>query len=183
MTFLLSVFGGLAIGLGGWIYLSLADKVLGAILFSCGLLAVRIYNFNLFTGKAQYIFGNKYTVTDYIVILFGNLVGAAILGILTAPLVQESAAAIVSVKVTQSTPTLCIKGFGCGMLMSIATSRKTPIYLCPIFVVAFILAGFNHCIADAYYMVAAQIISPHWILTLLYNTIGGCLVNEKLLEA
>ena len=182
MTLLLSLYGGLAIGLGGWIYLSLANKIFGAFLFSCGLLAVRYYKFNLFTGKTQYIFSNKYNLTEYILILIGNLIGVFLLSIFTTTLVKQPAIDVIMPKLTQAFPVLFIKGFGCGMLMSIATSQKVPIYLCPIFVTAFILAGFNHCIADAYYMFTAQIISPSWLVTLLGNLVGGCLINAKLLD-
>lgn len=46
-----AVFAGIAIALGGWAFLSTSNSLIGAIIFACGLLTVRIYNLHLFTGK------------------------------------------------------------------------------------------------------------------------------------
>lgn len=50
-----AVIAGMAISLGCWMFLAVPDKTIGALLFSCGLLSVRIYKLNLFTGKIQYM--------------------------------------------------------------------------------------------------------------------------------
>ena len=42
---------GMAIALGCCLYLLAPNPTIGAVLFSCGLLCVRIYKLNLFTGK------------------------------------------------------------------------------------------------------------------------------------
>ena len=50
---------GIAIALGGWAYLSVSNPIVGAVIFACGLLTVRLYGLHLFTGKVQFfhIFG------------------------------------------------------------------------------------------------------------------------------
>jgi len=42
------------IAIGGTVFLSIENKVIGASLFSIGLFGVLIYNLNLYTGKIGY---------------------------------------------------------------------------------------------------------------------------------
>ncbi len=46
------------IAIGGTIFLSAENKVVGASLFSIGLIAVCVYGFNLYTGKIGYLVTN-----------------------------------------------------------------------------------------------------------------------------
>ena len=54
-----SILAGIMIGVGGTIFLSSSDKVIGATLFAIGLFMIVINGFNLYTGKVGYIFENK----------------------------------------------------------------------------------------------------------------------------
>ena len=49
-----SIYAGFMIGIGGTIYLSLDNKIIGSFLFSFGLLTIITQNFNLYTGKVGY---------------------------------------------------------------------------------------------------------------------------------
>jgi formate/nitrite transporter FocA (FNT family) len=46
-----SILAGIFIGIGCCLYLSIPDKLIGALCFSLGLLGIRIFQLNLFTGK------------------------------------------------------------------------------------------------------------------------------------
>ena len=46
------------IAIGGTVFLSIENKVIGASLFSIGLFGVLIYNLNLYTGKIGYLITN-----------------------------------------------------------------------------------------------------------------------------
>ena len=46
---------GMAIALGGLAYLSAHSPIIGAVIFACGLLTVRLYGLHLFTGKVQFM--------------------------------------------------------------------------------------------------------------------------------
>ena len=50
-----TTFAGIAIGLGCCLFLLAPNNIIGAVLFSCGLLCVRIYKLTLFTGKVQFL--------------------------------------------------------------------------------------------------------------------------------
>ena len=175
-TLIKSVMAGIAISLGCCLYLLAPNPVVGAILFSCGLLCVRIYQLNLFTGKMQYMLTTKYSYKYYILVFLGNLIGTALIGGLTFKLTQDAAAPLAMAKATQPFFIAFVKGVGCGMLMSLATYKDSPLWMCLLCVPGFILAGFNHCIADAYYAIAGWNIGLPFIATVLGNIVGGAIL-------
>ena len=168
-----AVLAGIAIALSGWMYLSAPNPTVGAFLFSCGLLSVRIYGLNLFTGKIQYMITKEYKWYNYFIFLIGNLVGVLLIGSMTLTLVKDAVAPIAAAKASQPFITAMVKGFGCGALMSLATYKNSPLWMCFPCVMGFILAGFNHCIADAYYLLTGLTISWSFLATILGNIIGG----------
>ena len=50
-----SLLAGVSIAIAGFIFASCANPVIGAILFSVGLLSVCIFELNLFTGKSGFL--------------------------------------------------------------------------------------------------------------------------------
>ena len=178
-----AVFAGIAIALGGWAYLLAPNPIIGAILFACGLLTVRIYGLHLFTGKVQYMLTNENPWYYYPLILLCNFFGVAIVVVFSYLLAHEPAAQIALAKQSQEWQIALIKGIGCGMLMSLATYKETPFWVTILAVATFILAGFNHCIADFYYMLAGGILSWNLLLTILGNIIGGILLSPQKLHS
>ena len=61
-TFVLAVLAGIAIGIGGIVYLSLENKVAGALLFTVGLYTICAHGLNLFTGKVGYLVQQELSV-------------------------------------------------------------------------------------------------------------------------
>lgn len=175
-----SIAAGLLIGLGAWIYLMCPDKTIGALLFSCGLLGVRIYNLNLYTGKIQYaIKKNEYEWYDYFIFLGGNLIGIMLMALLTFTTLPNGAAVLGETKAQMPFLISLVRGIGCGALMSLATNKKTPLWITSLCVTTFILAGFNHCIADAYYiLISDNLLGLSWLGTLIGNTVGGIIFSE-----
>ena len=72
-------------------------------------------------------------------------------------------------------------GICCGMMMTIATKKESPLWLSNLCVMAFILAGFNHCVADWFYIfgTANSIKYLYWFLTVIGNFIGGLIIATK----
>ena len=52
--FALAVLAGAAIGIGGIVFLSLENKIVGALMFTAGLYSICVHGLNLFTGKVGY---------------------------------------------------------------------------------------------------------------------------------
>ena len=169
-----SIIAGMIIAIGGWMYVMAPTPIIGAFIFACGLICVRVYGLNLFTGKVQYMVSKVYKWTDYLIFFIGNMIGVCLIAALSHfTLNSTNIAFIASNKVSQPFLTALAKGFGCGALMSIATYKNTPLWVCIPCVMGFILGGFNHCIADAYYCIAGGSIGFSLLATIIGNIAGG----------
>ena len=54
-TFFLATCSGICIGIGGAVYLTLENKIVGAFLFTVGLFTILIFGFKLYTGMVGYL--------------------------------------------------------------------------------------------------------------------------------
>lgn len=184
-TFLSAVLAGVSIGLGGLVYLSLDNRVLGAALFAVGLFVVCTFGLQLFTGKVCYVWENG---RDYALALpliwLGNLVGtglaAGAASLTRIASVAEKAAALCAVKTGDSLLSLFLLGVLCNLFIYIAVEgfRSNPHelgkYLSILFgVMVFILAGTEHCVADMFYFWMAGAWSGRAALCILVITLGN----------
>lgn len=187
-TLVLAILGGCAIGMGGIVFLSLENKVIGALMFTVGLYTIVAHGLNLYTGKVGYIPNNPPAyVIDVAVIWLGNLIGTwlaaqAALATRISGL-SEAVAGMCDVKLNDSMMSLFILGIFCGSLMYIAvegykvTKNPAILFVC---VAAFILSGFEHCIADMFYFSLGGVWSVDTLIRTLVitaaNAIGGCVI-------
>ncbi len=181
---------GVCIGIGGIIYVSLfsVSKIVGAFLFALGLFTIICYQFSLFTGKVGYIFENKISyLLDLLIIWIGNFLGTLFVALLYRHTRMFSNEAnqilqnIVMAKQNDQPLSIFILSLFCGMLMYIAvnTQRKENIH--PIFkllaificVAGFILCGFEHVIANMFYISVSGLWSFKIVLYLLLMTLGN----------
>lgn len=188
-TFILAICAGICIGVGGTVYLMCTSKLLGAVLFSVGLLTILVFGLKLFTGMTGYIFGEqsklKYLLT-LIVVWAGNFIGTFLVGLAVrntriALTIIPAAQTLVTTKLEDSWYSLMILGVFCGLLMYIGVdSFKKPQdnystlrILMPIICVAtFIIAGFEHCIANMFYCTVAGL-SLKSVIMILVVTVGN----------
>ena len=78
-TFVSGILAGISIAIGGLVFLSVENRVIGAALFTVGLFSVCSFGFHLFTGKVCYVFQNdKEYAIQLPVIWLGNLVGTGV---------------------------------------------------------------------------------------------------------
>lgn len=162
--YLHSVAAGMVIGLGGYVYLATQSIYLGAFLFSFGLYMVCEYGLPLFTGRC----GNLgrpggHSPKELLVMLLLNFVGAALIGLLYHPAPSgQDALAMATGKLGQTFWQQASRGLLCGAVMhlnvEIYKRSREPFgrYLGILLgVPLFIIARFEHCIADAFYFAAA----------------------------
>lgn len=191
--FIKSVLAGIMIGIGGTIYLSIDNKVVGASLFGIGLFMIVIYGFNLYTGKIGYLVDNfnfKY-IKMLVITLIGNFIGTFFVGYIFMftriySLIHDKAKLLVNVKLDDSLISILILAFFCGILMYLAVNtykenKDISKYLVVFLgVIVFILCGFEHCIANMYYFSVANIWNLNTLLYLLImilgNSLGGMLI-------
>lgn len=148
-----SVLAGIAIGIAGFGYLAIGGLA-GAVLFSFGLLTVVGYRLKLYTGTAGFIKKNEFG--QLLLILGGNIVGCLLVALLSrmSPLgLQESAQKILELRLSTGALRCGLLGIGCGFIMTTAvTFAREKNYLPLLFgVPMFIICGFTHCVADAFY--------------------------------
>ena len=184
-TLVYGILGGVCISIGGTVFLSLDNKIAGALFFTIGLFVIVTQGFNLFTGKICYIFEKdlRYAL-DTAVIWLGNLIGCLLFGSLLlctrAAGLSEKAAELVAVKLNDSLLSIFLLSVFCNILIFIAVdgfnrnTHELGKYLSLFFgVTVFILCGFEHCVANMFYITAARAWSGRAVGYLLIMTLGN----------
>lgn len=161
-----SIFAGICIGTAGFGFLASGiqaetyGSLVGAVLFSLGLLAVVGYKLKLYTGTAGFIEKNQ--VGELFLILLGNIIGCLCLALLArvSPMdIQGAAQNILELRLRTGALRCGLLGIGCGFLMTTAvTFARQEKYLPLLFgVPLFIVCGFTHCVADAFYYLCVPV--------------------------
>lgn len=161
-----SIFAGIYIGTAGFGFLAsgiqseVYGSLVGAVLFSLGLLAVVGYKLKLYTGTAGFI--NKNEVGQLFLILLGNILGCLCLGFMAriSPMdIQGAAQRVLELRLNTGAIRCGLLGIPCGLLMTTAvTFARQKHYLPLLFAVPlFIVCGFTHCVADAFYYLCVPV--------------------------
>lgn len=184
-TFVSAILAGIAISIGGVVFLVCDNKVVGAVFFSVGLFTVCTLGLNLYTGKVCYVFDNKpsYVGTCGLIWL-GNLVGTFATGTairatrLTA--VVEKAVTVSDTKLSDSLPSVFILAIFCNILiyLGVESYKNNPHefgkYLGLFLGVSvFVAAGFEHCVANMFYFTTAGVWSGRTLLYIIVMTLGN----------
>lgn len=180
--FIKSILAGVMISIGGSVFLSCENRYVGAFFFSVGLVGVVMLGLNLYTGKIGYVMDNdRAFFADTVLSVVGNLVGCFIVGLMQAP--KGSVATIVENKLSKSVPAVFADAILCGILIFVCVEifkkKGTPlgILLC---IPTFILCGFEHSIADMFYVINAREFTLSAAIFLgvvvLGNAVGGLFI-------
>lgn len=179
-TIFKGLLAGLMISLGCTIFLKVGG-VIGAIMFAIGLLGVVTYQLNLFTGKAGFLELNWKGLGSICSILLLNVIGvfftACMIGYMSPDLVN-GCHSIIQKKIEFGLDRTFIASIGCGIMMSLAISGTKKDNFIPLLfaVPCFILSGYYHCIADAFYFVLSGFeIGDYWLVwlvTVIGNWVG-----------
>lgn len=183
-----SIFAGIYIGVAGFGFLasgcqSSYGTLVGAVLFALGLLSIVGYKIKLFTGTAGFITKNE--IGTLLLILLGNIAGCYCMSLLTkvSPLcnsLQLAAMNIMETRLAAGAVRCGILAVGCGLLMTTAvTFARQNNYLPLLFAVPlFIVCGFPHCVADAFYYLTVPYCNwsldmlEVYVATILGNAVG-----------
>lgn len=174
----LSICAGFSIGLGCMAFLLSPTKLVGSVLFSVGLVCVVVHQLRLFTGT---ICSVKWTMGDALrqaIILTGNLLGAVLAaGVFLNTPIGTEVAALVAGKVSASYIGVFCKAVLCNVLICLAVDEwksQGNTMMVVLAVTVFVLCGFEHCIANTFYMVAAQnFVWDFLLVNILGNMVGG----------
>lgn len=157
---------GICIAIAGTAFLSVGG-ILGAILFTAGLIVCVYYKIPLFTGTAGFIDLKMYT--EYITmtdILVWNIVGAILVGVIVSgcsPMNFDDTLRLIVKARTSAGPLGCgVLSIGCGFVVHTAVKFAKEDKMLPLLfgVPLFIACGFPHSIADAFFLTAAVLELP-----------------------
>lgn len=205
-VFLLGILAGISIAFGGAAFVACAyygNRILGSILFSCGLLLVCAFKFKLYTGQIGKVFEHdKSFIIDLLVMLCGNFVGAVCVGLLASLInpndtyVEVNKAVGLSKLVdfaggSVSWYQLLIQSLFCGMLVYLGVEvynfgkdNVTKVLGIILAVAVFVVSGYSHCVANMYYMSASRLIFEHFggfllslLISIIGNSIGAIIIN------
>lgn len=176
-TFISAILAGFAIGIGGTVFLKVGG-IVGAVLFSFGLLTVIHYGLALFTGRAGYFEAWNGLAMLFTAILVGNVLGCAMIASVVQFNVMEAARKVVESRLSVDYMRNFLLAVPCGFIMTTAVEFGRREKFLPLLfgVPAFILCGFRHSIADAFYYVASGTLSTPLLITWL-AIVGGNFVG------
>ena len=186
---------GIMIAVGGTVFLACFDdgsmqgKTIGAFFFSIALLSICYKGYSLYTGKIGFI-PEKHDGEAFSILLWGllgNLIATVALGYAlryAIPAIGGVAETLCTARLTQEWWQTLIRGIFCGILMYMAVSiyrDKQTISGILFCVPVFILAGFEHSVANMFYFGAAGMFFSvdsiiYLAIVVLGNTIGGMLM-------
>ena len=198
-----SFLAGLAISLGGLFFVLISwgiekeiGKVLGSISFSVGLLLVCIFKLNLYTGKVANVFMKVQDLLFYfslLIMLIVNLGAAALAGFIcyislkntdVMKRVDVICASRLSYEKFDDYLACMVKATFCGLNVALAVFGFNKLKSIParasiliVFVFQFVYAGFEHCIANMFYLSFGN----QWgyklviniVLCVLFNSLGA----------
>ena len=179
-----SIIAGALIGFGVIINLLITPPILGAALFSFGLLAIIQLQIPLYTGKIGFVINR--TKQPYLLILLGNCLGILLIVSIYEIVNLEFTTLIVqaaAIKFSKSFISIFLYGCLCGFLIHIAVKCKVPIITIGAIII-FILIGSEHCIADFPYVYIVHSWGAwlKWILVIIGNSIGAMFAEGMLTD-
>ena len=181
-----SILAGFCIGIGGSLFLAIPNKIIGALFFTLGLFTICTRGLHLFTGRVGYVLDNDAKYSASLVITWlGNLIGTNLVAALllmtrVSPAFMQKAQGLCNAKLNDTLLSVFVLGIFCNVLMYIAVDgfkkndhvvgKYIGLFLC---VAGFILAGFEHCIANMFYFGMACAWSGKALIWLLAMTAGN----------
>ena len=180
-TIIGSIWAGIAISIGGIAFLVTKQ----AIFFPIGLLIVCVYHLNLFTGKVPY--AEVSHIPKLMTIVIGNIIGAFLVGFIISyskPSLTSVATEICEKKLIERWEIIPL-AILCNILIFVAVdnfknhqiSLTYRVIVLWMSTTLFVVCGFEHCVANAFYFGVARIINWNVLIFLIsniiFNAVGG----------
>lgn len=178
-----AILAGICISIGCVVNLRVGG-VAGAVLFAFGLTTVVYYGLKLYTGTAGFI-RRQGDWAMLLVVLLGNIVGCWLSALMiqyAQPDCVEPASAILASRLAKGPWAYFLLAIGCGFIMTTAVEFARKGKMLPLLfgVPVFILCGFTHSIADAFYFLLSpspQLLQPMVLAIYISGVLGnfvGC---------
>ena len=178
-----AMMAGVMTGLGGAAFLGAEHREVGALLFSIGMFASLVLGYPLFIGRcAGLICGKPRRLKELASLILGNLLGAALCGLVYGLAVSSNTPALQAARLEQSFFSTLARAVFCGMIIytgaqswqTLQSSKPVGVLLA---VAAFVVSGFENSAADAFYFSAAfsqtGVFEPKTLSFLLAAVLGN----------
>lgn len=206
-TFLKGILAGVAIALGSALFLvvnNIAGKFAAGLVFPVGMLLVLNLGYFLYTGKVCFLFNhlkkgpNLHYGLQLLCGLFGNLIGAMIIGFVLSFVFKDVAAnamqsiveygqSVVAGKLANGLDKVFVLAILCNILIYFCVEGFAKVenafvkhLIVFLTIGAFNILGFEHAIADMFYISFAGAFSVDSLLFMLVviagNTVGGLII-------
>lgn len=166
--FINAIMGGAYIALGAITYLCIPNALVGAMFFSTGIFLVFNFHTHLFTKVVPMaVLTKEYNVLDISVTWVGNFIGAFIIALLAhysrvEAKILDTLKHNVDLKLVDTPLSLFLMGVFCAIFVSYAVFINQRykmdsfgnIFLVWILITAFIYGGYDHIVANFYYLSA-----------------------------
>ena len=154
-----AIMAGICIGIAGFGYLAVGG-IVGAVTFAFGLLAVVHYRLKLYTGTAGFF--AKGELAQLCTILAMNIVGCLLVALMArmSPMpLHDAAQHILEGRLNAGIVQSGVLAIGCGFIMTTAVKWGREGKFLPLLfgVPLFIICGFPHCVADAFYYLCVPV--------------------------
>ena len=175
-----SILAGVLIALAGIFYVNCDNKYIGAFLFSLGLISIVFLGAKLYTGVIGYC-NSKETFADAAWILLFNIISAFIVGLIYRA--GNGSISIMESIVSRTPWRVFLESIGCGICIYLSVElykKSKSIFPLVLGVMAFILAGFTHCIAISFYIGASDLKLIHFgylLICIVGNSLGSLLIR------
>lgn len=161
-----SIMAGIFISMGAMTYLAIPDKTVGSLFFAVGILLVlNLHNMLVTRVCPLMVYDHRYGWADAGIAWAGNGIGA----LLAAAALQvtrfkdtiwETLAGISETKLGDGPASLFVLGIFCGFFVAFAVlvgakferGSFAQIFYVWLFITAFVLCGFEHIVADMFYL-------------------------------
>lgn len=187
--FINSILAGLCIGIGGWVF----TKTIGyhnfirAFLFAIALSLICFDgSFYLYTGKVCYLPDStkdnfKNNLINLGIGFVGNYLGVLfVASILKISFDMKEYTSLIDSKLNLTWYDCLIRGFMCGILIYFAVdsykkaeNKLNGLFILVLCVIVFILSGFEHSIADMFYLSLDNTLTFQSILNIILIAIGN----------
>ncbi len=161
-----SIMAGVFISLGAMTYLSIPNSLVGSLFFSTGIfLVLNLHNMLVTRVIPLMVYTGEYRWTDVIIGWCGNGIGAlAAAGIIFVTrfneTIRDSVQRIGETRLNDSPQSLFLLGILCACFVAFAVlvgaiydkGSVGQIFYVWLFITAFVFCGFEHIVADMFYM-------------------------------
>ena len=161
-----SIMAGIFISMGAMVYLSIPNKTVGSLFFSTGIfLVLNLHNMLITRVCPLIVYDRTYRWTDIVVSWIGNGIGTLIAALVILfsrfeGVIRETVRTVGDTKLDDTAQSLSVLGILCACCVAFAVlvgaKQKQgsfgQIFYVWLFITAFVFCGFEHIVADMFYI-------------------------------